>query len=135
MEPAERWLTVLVTSFIALLILFLFTIPIHAHDHDQPGLDHWFDTLMMPDNPHVRCCGETDMYRCEAFVRNAETWCRVVDDGVVPGRPVVPAGTEIFIPPHKYKFDQGNPVGHTLVFGRPQGDDFYVYCFVQAGGV
>lgn len=102
-----------------------------AHDHSRPENKEWYDTLMMPDNPGVRCCGEDDEYRCEAFVRNGETWCRVVDDRVIPNRPVVAVGTEIFIPPHKYKYDQGNPTGHTLVFGRPQGEDFHVYCFVQ----
>jgi hypothetical protein len=102
-----------------------------AHDHDRPEFDPWYETLMMPDNPSVRCCGKDDEYRCDAFVRNGETWCRVTDDRVNPRRPVVAVGTEILIPPHKYKFDQGNPTGHTLVFGRPSGGDFYVYCFVQ----
>jgi hypothetical protein len=102
-----------------------------AHDHARPEFDWWYETLMMPDNPSVRCCGKDDEYRCDAFVRNGETWCRVTDDRVVPNRPVVAVGTEILIPPHKYKFDQGNPTGHTLVFGRPSGGDFYVYCFVQ----
>lgn len=135
MEPAERWLTVAAAFYIALIILFLFTIPVRAHDHSRPELDEWYRTLMMPDNPGVRCCGEDDEYRCEAFVRNGETWCRITDDRVNPRRPHVAIGTEIFIPRHKYKFDQGNPTGSTVVFGRPSGDDFLVYCFVLGGGV
>lgn len=131
MDPAERWLTLLAASVIVLIIIFLYTIPVRAHDHERPELNRWYDTLMMPDNPSVRCCGKDDEYRCEAFVRNGETWCRVVDDRVIPNRPPVAIGTEIFIPRHKYKFDQGNPTGHTVVFGRPQGGEFYVYCFVQ----
>jgi hypothetical protein len=118
-----------------LLVLAMIAGRALAHDHDRPELDHWYQTLMMPDNPAIRCCGENDEYRCEAFVRNGETWCRVVDDRVVPNRPVVAVGTEIFIPPHKYKFDQGNPTGHTVVFGKPHGDDFFVYCFVQGTGI
>jgi hypothetical protein len=135
MKNSESWVAFLAAIFIGLIIIFLFTIPVRAHDHSRPELDEWYRTLMMPDNPAVRCCGETDEYRCDPFVRDGETWCRVNDDRVVPGRPPVAIGTEIFIPRHKYKFDQGNPTGSTVVFGRPSGDDFLVYCFVQAGGV
>ena len=134
MERALKMLlAILVLVTLALGLMGI--VKVRAHDHDNPALDQWYETLMMPDNPSVRCCGLEDEYRCEAFVKNGETWCRVGDDRVIPGRPPVANGTEIFIPPHKYKYDQGNPTGHTLVFGRPQGDDFYVYCFVQAGGV
>jgi hypothetical protein len=137
MDTAERWLAFLATCLVAMvLFLGMAYVKTWAHDHSRPELDEWYRTLMMPDNPAVRCCGETDEYRCDPFVRNGETWCRVTDDRVVPGRPAVAVGTEIFIPPHKYKFDQGNPTGSTVVFGRPSGDnDFLVYCFVQAGGV
>ena len=132
---ATFWLIVAVACMVGVWAFLASVRPSFAHDHDHPELDHWYQTLMMPDNPSVRCCGEEDEYRCDAFVRNGETWCRVIDDRIIPGRPVVAVGTEIFIPPHKYKYDQGNPTGHTLVFGRPQGDDFYVYCFVQGTGI
>lgn len=127
-----RWILIFLVAGMVLIVLVC---AVFAHDHDHPEHDAWYETLMMPDNPRTRCCGKNDEYRCDAFVRNGETWCRVTDDRVVPGRPPVAIGTEIFIPPHKYKFDQGNPTGHTLVFGRPQGDDFYVYCFVQGTGI
>jgi hypothetical protein len=127
-----RWLLMIL---LAAVVLITMVCAVLAHDHEHPEHDHWYQTLMMPDQPSTRCCGREDEYRCDAFVRNGETWCRVTDDRVIPGRPVVAVGTEIFIPPHKYKFDQGNPTGHTLVFGRPQGDDFYVYCFVQGTGI
>ena len=134
-ELKNPWLA-FALFFMIVLIVFLYSIPIaRAHDHDHPEHDQWYQTLMMPDSPSVRCCGKDDEYRCDAFTRNGETWCRVIDDRVNPNRPPVAIGTEIFIPPHKYKHDQGNPTGHTLVFGMPQGGDFYVYCFVQAGGV
>jgi hypothetical protein len=135
---ARAWriiLYLLTALLVAGVLLLVSTIVSRAHDHDRPEFNRWYETLMMPDNPSVRCCGKDDEYRCEAFVRNGETWCRVIDDRVNPRRPPVAIGTEIFIPPHKYKFDQGNPTGHTLVFGRPQGDDFYVYCFVQGTGI
>jgi hypothetical protein len=130
---ATFWLIVAIASMIAAWAFLASFRPARAHDH--PEHDRWYQTLMMPDNPSVRCCGQDDEYRCDAFVRNGETWCRVTDQRVIPNRPAVAVGTEIFIPPHKYKFDQGNPTGHTLVFGRPQGEDFYVYCFVQGTGI
>jgi len=122
----------------AVVVIVLLTVAITralSHDHDHPEHDQWYETLMMPDNPSVRCCGKDDEYRCDAFVRDGQTWCRVTDDRVNPRRPPVAIGTEILIPPHKYKYNQGNPTGHTLVFGKPQGDDFYVYCFVQGTGI
>lgn len=48
------------------------------------------------------------------------------------GRPHVPIGTRVEIPPHKLKFDRGNPTGHAIVFMGALGT---VYCFVQNGGV
>lgn len=135
MTGEERMLRALWTVIILAVVLAVggvwLATKAFAHDHDHPENNWWYDTLMMPDNPSVRCCGKDDEYRCEAFVRNGETWCRVIDDRVIPNRPPVAIGTEIFIPRHKYKFDQGNPTGHTVVFGRPQGGEFYVYCFVQ----
>jgi hypothetical protein len=131
---AAAWRTILYALVVLVACLFGLAYAL-AHDHDRPELNQWYETLMMPDNPSVRCCGKDDEYRCDAFVRDGETWCRVTDDRVVPNRPVVVVGTEILIPRHKYKFDQGNPTGHTLVFGKPSGGDFYVYCFVQGTGI
>jgi hypothetical protein len=131
---AAAWRTILYALVVLVVCAVSLAVAL-AHDHDRPEFDTWYQTLMMPDRPDVRCCGKEDEYRCDAFVRDGETWCRVTDDRVVPNRPPVAIGTEIFIPRHKYKFDQGNPTGHTLVFGRPQGDDFFVYCFVQGAGI
>jgi hypothetical protein len=136
MERAARWIMIGAVLFVSVMLIVVALVgKALAHDHEHPEFDHWYETLMMPDRPDVRCCGKNDEYRCEAFVRDGDTWCRVIDDRVNPYRPPVAVGTEIFIPPHKYKFDQGNPTGHTVVFGRPQGDDFYVYCFVQGTGI
>jgi hypothetical protein len=132
MAALWRWLLMFL---VAAIVLVVTVSAVLAHDHENPKNDWWYDTLMMPDNPSVRCCGKDDEYRCEAFVRNGETWCRVIDDRVIPNRPPVAIGTEILIPPHKYKFDQGNPTGHTVVFGRPGNGDFLVYCFVQGTGI
>ena len=55
MEPSERWFVAIVVAIIALFIASLY--PAFAHDHSRPELDEWYRTLMMPDNPGVRCCG------------------------------------------------------------------------------
>ena len=140
MTGENRALTFTIFCMVVLIIVLVLAWPTHARDLGQwensdPAIRKWYETLMMPDNPSVRCCGKDDEYRCEAFVRNGETWCRVNDDRVNPRRPPVAIGTEIHIPRHKYKFDQGNPTGHTVVFGRPSSVDFYVYCFVQGTGI
>ena len=99
-----------------------------AHDHDHPELDAWYATLMQPDRPGVSCCGKADDY----FARGDKAFCRITDDRTVPGRPHIDVGTEIEIPPHKLKWDRGNPTGHAVVFVNVAGA---VFCFVQNGGV
>jgi hypothetical protein len=133
MDPAERWLTLLAASVIALIILFLYTIPVHAHDHDHPELDAWYTGLMQPDNPTMSCCGKADAYWCDDyFAKDGKAYCRITDDRKVMGRPHVEVGTLIEIPPYKLKWDRGNPTGHAVVFLSTMG---HVFCFVQSGGV
>ena len=103
------------------------------HDHDHPELDAWYAGLMQPDNPTSSCCGKADAYWCDDYyARDGKAYCKITDDRVVKGRPPVPVGTEIEIPPWKLKFDRGNPTGHAVVFLSSGGA---VFCFVQGGGV
>lgn len=103
------------------------------HDHDHPELDAWYAGLMQPDNPRMSCCGKADAYWCDDYyARDGKAYCKITDDRVVKGRPPVPVGTEIEIPPWKLKFDRGNPTGHAVVFLSSGGA---VFCFVQGGGV
>lgn len=74
-------LAVVAVTVIAVLVVLV--AKAFAHDHEHPEHNGWYETLMMPDNPSVRCCGKDDEYRCDAFVRDGETWCRVTDDRVV----------------------------------------------------
>jgi hypothetical protein len=53
-------------------------------------------------------------------------------DDVPLGRTHIPPGTRIQVPPHKMKWDRGNPTGHVVIFLGPSLD---VYCFVMNGGV
>lgn len=118
-----------------LLGLCLLT-PAVAHDHNHPEHNDWYATLMQPDNPAASCCGEKDAYWCDDYyARDGKAYCRITDDRDIPGRPKVAVGTEIEIPPHKLKHDRGNPTGHAIVFGVPNTWGFYVFCFVQGGGV
>lgn len=108
-----------------------------AHDHDHPELDQWYAGLMQPDNPAVSCCGKADAYWCDDYyAKDGKAYCRITDDRKVLGRPDVPVGTEVEIPPYKLKWEQGgrpigNPTGHTIVFLSPTG---HVFCLVQNTG-
>ena len=136
MKPARHWLvSVLGAAVMALYILQ----PAAARDLGQwenqdPRIRAWYRSLMQPDNPGVPCCGEADAYWCDAIhVTKDGVTCTITDDrpDAPLGRPHVPVGTVIAIPPHKYKFDRGNPTGHTIVF---LSQDQHVYCFVQGSG-
>jgi len=123
----------------AIILLILIVAPARAHDTGQwekndPAITEWYRSLMQPDVPSASCCGPADAYFCdEYYARNGKAYCKITDDrpDEPRHRPHVDVGTEIEIPPYKLKFDKSNPTGHHIVFISRQ---FYVYCFVQAGG-
>jgi hypothetical protein len=124
-----------VLALVILIWAMIFASIAFAHDHEHPELDEWYATLRQPDFPLLSCCGEADAYWCDDYYsRDGKAYCRITDDRVVPGRPSVPMGTEVFIPDYKLKFDRGNPTGHAVVFMSRHPYN-YVYCFVQNGGV
>lgn len=112
----------------------------HAHDYGQwensdPVIREWYRSLMQPDAPEVSCCGEADAYWADDIhVRDGKTFATVTDDrpDEPRGRPHIPVGTEVEIPPNKMKWDRSNPTGHGVVFLSRAG---YVFCYVQPGGV
>jgi hypothetical protein len=134
---------------IILLLLFLI-LPSTALAHDHGRTDqawealsqeekNWYKSLMRPDMPEYPCCGESDQYWCdivtvEKHKDGDKVFCTITDTR--PDEPFkrihVPVGTKIEIPPEKYKFDQGNPTGHTIVFLSSTRS---VYCFVQSTGI
>ena len=129
----ERWLIAIVVAIVMLFSASLY--PLFGHENDRPELDHWYSSLMQPDNPSVSCCGKADAYWCDTInVKDGKTFCTITDDrpDAPLNRPPVPIGTEIEIPNHKLKWDRGNPTGHAVVFLSSSGS---VFCFVQAGGV
>lgn len=98
------------------------------------SIRRWYQELRQPDNPTASCCGESDAYWADEIrVRDGKTFVRITDDrddGPLR-RPHIPNGTEIEVPNHKLKWDQGNPTGHGVIFLSPAG---YVFCYVQPGG-
>jgi hypothetical protein len=123
-----------------LLVIGLLISPASSRDLGQwensdPAIRQWYKSLMQPDNPNVSCCGEADAYWCDDYyARDGKAYCKITDDrdDAPLGRPHIPIGTEIEIPPHKLKWDKANPTGHNIVFVNTYG---HVWCFVQGGGV
>ncbi len=104
-------------------------------DNADPAIAAWYAGLRQPDNPPMSCCGEADAYWAdEVVVEGDKVYAVITDDrdDAPLRRWHVPVGTRILVPPHKYKFDAGNPTGHTVIFLNKNRD---VYCFVQNGGV
>jgi hypothetical protein len=102
--------------------------------HTDPAINAWYEGLKQPDFPSLTCCGHSDAYWCdEIHVRDGKTYCNITDDRPDDPlvRPHIDIGTEVFIPDHKLKWDNGNPTGHAIVFMGKYGN---VYCFVQSGG-
>ena len=127
------WLVLAAVS-LAILIMALGIHFARARDlgqwQDSP-VKEWFQTLMMPDIPTAPCCGEADAYWAdEIHVKDGKTFATITDDrdDAPLMRPHVDIGTVVEIPPHKIKFDRGNPTGHGIVFLSRGG---FVYCFVQ----
>jgi hypothetical protein len=125
---------------LAVLVIALMPALACARDRGQwqnsdPVIKEWYQSLMRPDVPELSCCGEADAYWCDTIhVKDGQTFCTITDDrpDAPLKRPHVEVGTVIAIPNDKLKFDQGNPVGHAVVFlstGR------YVWCFVQGTGI
>lgn len=112
----------------------------HAYPHDSGQwpdgpIKQWYQSLMCPDVPTRSCCGEADAYWAdEIHVRDGKTYATITDDrdDAPLGRPHVPVGTEVEVPPEKLKWDRQNPTGHGVIF---LSTAMYVWCYVQPGGV
>lgn len=124
------------TALCALMFWLGMTLGAAARDLGQwenadPAVSKWFRNLKQPDNPMASCCGESDAYWADSFETgpNGETIAIITDtrpDGPLMRRHI-PAGTRYVVPPHKVKFDGGNPTGHFVIF---IGLNDEVYCYV-----
>lgn len=118
----------------------LWSLAAQARDAGQweatdPATRAWYKSLMQPDNKVIPCCGEADAYWADTVeTKDGQLVAVITDDRPDEplGRHHVPVGTRIPIPPHKIKWDQGDPTGHIIVF---LSYDNSVYCYVQNGGV
>ena len=101
----------------------------------------WYAHLMRPDAPGS-CCGEADAYWAdEVKISDGQVWAVVTDDRPDEplGRPHIPRGAMIYVPPEKMKSDKGNPTGHVIVFLGSQWDgasfhNFEAVCYVPNTG-
>ncbi len=146
----ERWtdgeaIAAGVGFLVAILTLLgaiaLFAPYAHAWDGGQwkdsdAYIGQWFRTLKQPDNKFMSCCGEADAYWADKTETgpNDELIAVITDDRADEPlrRRHVPVGTRIVVPPHKIKYDQGNPTGHIIIFLSTSDE---VWCYVQNGGV
>jgi len=73
-----------------------------------------------PDKPEVLCCGEADAYWADAFEATSDgQYIAIITDARDDeplGRRHRDIGTRIVVPKNKIKWNEGNPVGHGLIF-------------------
>lgn len=128
------------TLIICAVALLFMQLPAFARDNGQwentdPVISWWFRELMQPDDPSISCCGEADAYWADGVeIMDGQVIAIITDtrpDGPLR-RPHVPVGTRIIVPPHKLKWDRGNPTGHIVIFLSAKRD---VYCYVTGTGI
>jgi hypothetical protein len=106
----------------------------------------WIARQKQPDNPTYSCCGEADAYFADAYeVVDGRVIAIITDDrdDFPLGRPHVPVGTRIEVPPNKMidSFNDVNPSGHGVIFlvsyqNEESGEHGRaVLCFVPGLGV
>jgi len=92
-------------------------------------IEHWYQSLMMPDRPELSCCGVADAYWADEFEDKDGHYIAIItDDRNVPLRKPIPLGTRIPIPDNKLPntaLQQPNPTGHGIVFMNYGS----VYCY------
>ena len=123
-----RWrYEIIIAEALATALVALFTgIAVSARDlgqWDGPNnaeLKKWYQDLKQPDNPAASCCGEADAYWADAFeaTSDGEYVAIITDprDDEPLGRRHRDIGTRIVVPKNKIKWNEGNPVGHGLIF-------------------
>ena len=106
------------------IAFMLLASPAAAHDFGQweaqpPEVRQWFEKLMQPDIPTLRCCGEADAYWADSFEVDGDRYVAIITDerpDAPLGRPHRESGEKIAVPNHKIKWDDGNPTGHGIIF-------------------
>jgi hypothetical protein len=98
-------------------------------DYALPDLPQYYESLRMPDQPAMSCCGMGDAYYADkteiepatgnliAIITDTRPDTFTLKDGRTINRVHIPVGTRFVVPKHKIrKFPIPNPTGHTIVF-------------------
>ena len=127
---------VVIRIIFSVVIALLASTMIDARDlgqWDDPAhadLKRWYQDLKQPDNPTASCCGEADAYWADAFEATSDgQYVAIITDprdDEPLGRRHRDIGTKIVVPKHKIKWDEGNPVGHGIIFLN-RADNVFCY--------
>jgi hypothetical protein len=101
----------------------------------DPLTREWFNGLMRPDEPHMRCCGLADAYWADSYEVNGNPYVAIItdtrDDKPLGRVQHIEAGTRVAVPNSKIKWGSGNPTGHGIIFIGIAGN---VFCYLPPGG-
>lgn len=124
-------------AFLAIVILII--LPVFANAREggdwsnvDPDTRAWIKSLHRPDlgDGHTySCCGEGDAYEADTGVvgEDGQNYAIITNSR---GNPL-PVGTKLLIPPNKVQNQEGNPIGHVIIFASEGGS---VFCFIPNGG-
>jgi hypothetical protein len=121
-----------------IVVALLANTTINVRDLGQwDDLKRWYQDLKQPDNPAVSCCGEADAYWADAFEATSDgqyVAAIITDprDDEPLGRRHRDIGTKIIVPKNKIKWNEGNPVGHGIIFLN-RADT--VFCYLPPLGI
>ena len=105
-------------------------------DPANADLKRWYQDLKQPDNPAASCCGEADAYWADAFEATSDgQYIAIITDprdDEPLGRRHRNIGTRIVVPKNKIKWNEGNPVGHGIIFLN-RADS--VFCYLPPLGI
>jgi hypothetical protein len=140
-QPVKHFGTISIPVLVGALTFFMAMSSLTlARDLGQwasfdPSISKWFESLMMPDNPTISCCGGSDAYFADTFETDGDRYVAIITDTRADeplGRHHVEAGTRISVPTRKLKVDSGNPTGHGVIFLSSSDT---VFCYVVPGGI
>jgi hypothetical protein len=133
---------VVIRITLVVVVVLLASTAINARDlgqFDDPAnayLKRWYQDLKQPDNPAVSCCGEADAYWADAFEATSDgQYIAIITDprdDEPLGRRHRDIGTRIVVPKNKIKWNEGNPVGHGIIFLN-RADN--VFCYLPPLGI
>ena len=67
----------------------------------DPLTREWFNGLMRPDEPHMRCCGLADAYWADSYEVNGDRYVAIITDArddMPLGRPHIENGKRFAVP-------------------------------------